>query len=181
MVNLTFENVTLSVISRDDECWLTAKDIADALYGYPERGCQIDTPFDGVFVKRVLRLYGRHSEEFTERMTALIEINTTGGVQKIRVFSLRGAHLLGMLARTERAKHFRRWVLDVIEQHEHERGILTTEYHQALAEFATGKARASLCGKGLSDWKQERKRSETRLTRIIKKMQPDIFKQITAR
>ena len=34
----------------------------------------------------------------------------------MRVFSLRGCHLLGMLARTKVAKEFRHWVLDVLEK-----------------------------------------------------------------
>jgi prophage antirepressor-like protein len=41
------------------------------------------------------------------------------GVSKppqVRVFSLRGAHLIAMLARTPVAKAFRRWVLDVLEK-----------------------------------------------------------------
>jgi hypothetical protein len=33
----------------------------------------------------------------------------------VRIFSLRGAHLLGMFARTARAAEFRRWVLDILE------------------------------------------------------------------
>lgn len=36
---------------------------------------------------------------------------------KVRIFSLRGCHLLAMFARTPVAKAFRRWVLDVIEQY----------------------------------------------------------------
>lgn len=34
---------------------------------------------------------------------------------EVRLFSARGAHLFAMLARTERAAQFRRWVLDVLE------------------------------------------------------------------
>lgn len=34
----------------------------------------------------------------------------------MRVFSLRGAHLIGMFARTPKAKEFRRWVLDVLDR-----------------------------------------------------------------
>lgn len=36
---------------------------------------------------------------------------------KLRIFSLRGCHLLAMFARTPVAKAFRRWVLDVIERY----------------------------------------------------------------
>lgn len=182
MNSLVFKNINLNVIDRNGQQWLTVRDIAKALYPSEDAkidkgGVQTDTPFE----ERVTKLYRRHAEEFTESMTALIDLDTAGGRQKVRVFSLRGAHLLGMFARSKKAKEFRRWVLDIIERHNHERGILTTQYHQALLEFATGKARASLCGKGLSDWKRERKRCEKRLVRIIENLQPDIFKQLVAR
>jgi len=49
-------------------------------------------------------------------MTRLIEMDTAGGKQQTRVFSLRGAHLLGMFARTEKAKAFRKWVLDILDR-----------------------------------------------------------------
>ena len=34
----------------------------------------------------------------------------------MRIFSLRGAHLIGMFSHTKIAKDFRKWVLDVLEQ-----------------------------------------------------------------
>ncbi len=49
-------------------------------------------------------------------MTALIELDTSGGKQKVRIFSLRGCHLLAMFARTAIAKQFRKWVLDILDQ-----------------------------------------------------------------
>ena len=62
------------------------------------------------------KLYDRNADEFTDSMTQVIELPTAGGKQQVRVFSLRGCHLLGMLARTKVAKEFRRWVLDVLEE-----------------------------------------------------------------
>ncbi|MDQ9668887.1 hypothetical protein RF033_15005, partial [Serratia marcescens] len=41
-----------------------------------------------------------------------------------RIFSLRGAHLIGMFARTKLAKEFRKWVLDILDQ---EIGAVTNE------------------------------------------------------
>lgn len=35
---------------------------------------------------------------------------------KIRIFSLRGAHLIAMFARTQIAKEFRKWVLDILDK-----------------------------------------------------------------
>ena len=108
-------------------------------------------------------------------MTALIEVQTAGGVQKIRVFSLRGAHLLGMFARSKRAKAFRRWVLDIIEQHRHEAGILTTEYHQALAALALAQETASLHGRGLNLWRQRKTSLREWVQSLLARMQPDMF------
>lgn len=83
------------------EVWLRYPQIAGALgYAKPDK---------------LLELYSRYAAEFTPSMTALVKLPTAGGVQEVRIFSLRGAHLLGMFARTERAAEFRRWVLDVLD------------------------------------------------------------------
>ncbi len=43
-------------------------------------------------------------------------MTTPSGKQDSRVFSLRGAHLIAMFARTPKAKEFRRWVLDILDR-----------------------------------------------------------------
>lgn len=50
------------------------------------------------------KLHKSIADEFTEHMTQLIDPRTAGGLQKARIFSLRGAHLLGMLVKTVKAK-----------------------------------------------------------------------------
>ena len=170
MAELTFATLTIQTIDRDGERWLTISDIAAALYPYENKGrSQSEAPFE----KRVRNLYARHAEEFSDSMTALIEVQTAGGVQKIRVFSLRGAHLLGMFARSKRAKAFRRWVLDIIEQHRHDAGILTTEYHQALASLALAQETASLHGRGLNLWRQRKTGLRERVQALLAR--PDMF------
>ena len=171
MANLIFGGTSLSVIDRNGDKWLTVNDIAAALYPSGERGSQFATPF----VTRVRDLYRRHAEEFTDSMTALIEMEGAGGRQKVRVFSLRGAHLLGMFARSKKAKEFRCWVLDIIERHNHERGILTTQYHQALATLALAQETASLHGRGLNLWRQRKKGLRERVQSLLARMQPDMF------
>ena len=171
MTTLTFQNQTLHVIDRNGDKWLTVNDIAAALYPMNKRGFQNETPF----ASTLRNLYKRNAEEFSDSMTALVDIETEGGVQKIRVFSLRGAHLLGMLARTKKAKEFRRWVLDIIEQHRHEAGILTTEYHQALAALALAQETASLHGRGLNLWRQRKTGLCERVQALLARMQPDMF------
>lgn len=103
MTTLTFQNTTLSVINQNNQTFLTASDLGKALdYSDSDRS--------------VRRLYTANADEFTAEMTALVEMKTAGGIQKVRIFSLRGAHLIAMFARTKIAKEFRKWVLDVLDK-----------------------------------------------------------------
>ena len=103
MTTLTFQNTTLSVINQNNQIWLTTKEIGKGL-GYRNPSADI------------ANLYDRNADEFTPEMTALIEMQTAGGLQKVRIFSLRGAHLIAMFSHTKVAKDFRRWVLDVLDE-----------------------------------------------------------------
>ena len=103
MTTLTFQNTNLSAINQNNQIWLTLTEIG--------RGLGYSDPFQSV-----KKIYDRHADEFTPCMTALIEIQTAGGMQKVRVFSLRGAHLIAMFARTKIAKAFRKWVLDILDE-----------------------------------------------------------------
>ncbi|MGQ9444673.1 P22AR C-terminal domain-containing protein [[Pasteurella] aerogenes] len=103
MTTLTFQNTTLSVINKNNHTFLTASDLGTALeYADP--------------TKAIVKIYDRNADEFTAEMTALIELQTAGGKQQVRVFSLRGAHLIAMFARTKVAKEFRKWVLDILDK-----------------------------------------------------------------
>jgi prophage antirepressor-like protein len=102
-VALSFNNVQFDVVDRDNQPWLRANQIGLALvYKNPELS--------------VNKLYRANADEFTDNMTALVEVDTAGGKQKVRIFSMRGAHLLAMFARTAVAKLFRKWVLDVLDK-----------------------------------------------------------------
>ncbi|OOF84169.1 antirepressor [Rodentibacter ratti] len=103
MTTLTFQTTTLSVINQQNQTWLLASEIGKAL-GYPHP------------IKGIQKIYDRHQDEFTPNMTALIDMRTNGGVQKVRIFSLRGCHLIGMLSHTKVAKDFRKWVLDILDK-----------------------------------------------------------------
>ncbi|KAA6207857.1 Bro-N domain-containing protein, partial [Avibacterium paragallinarum] len=103
MTTLTFQTTTLSVINQHNQSWLLASEVGKAL-GYPHP------------IKGIQKIYDRHADEFTPNMTALINMQTNGGMQKVRIFSLRGAHLIGMLSHTKVAKDFRKWVLDILDQ-----------------------------------------------------------------
>ncbi|MDA3979009.1 Bro-N domain-containing protein [Gallibacterium sp. AGMB14963] len=103
MTTLTFQTTTLSVINQHNQSWLLASEVGKAL-GYPHP------------IKGIQKIYDRHADEFTPNMTALINMQTNGGMQKVRIFSLRGAHLIGMLSHTKVAKEFRKWVLDILDR-----------------------------------------------------------------
>lgn len=102
MTTLTFQNTAMTVINQNNQIWFSITDIANAL-GYKE-------------TNGVTRLYNSHSDEFTSCMTALVDTQTNGGIQKVRIFSLRGTHLIGMLSHTKVAKDFRKWVLDILDR-----------------------------------------------------------------
>lgn len=98
---LDFDGCQLDVVDHMSQPWIRGRQIDGAL-GYSGK----DT---------ILRIYDRHADEFTEQMTAVVKLETAGGRQDVRIFSLRGCHLLAMFARTPVAKRFRVWVLDVLE------------------------------------------------------------------
>lgn len=99
---LCFNDVQFDVIPQNSQPWI--------------RGSQIATALQYASVQRVIELYTRHADEFTDAMTAVIKLPSEGGEQETRIFSLRGCHLLAMFARTPVAKAFRRWVLDVLDR-----------------------------------------------------------------
>lgn len=98
-----FHGVSLSPVDNVPGIWLTSTDVAKAL-GYKN-------------TKSITNLFNQNSDEFSEGMTQVIESVTSGNYRKkVRVFSLRGAHLIAMFARTDVAKEFRRWVLDILDR-----------------------------------------------------------------
>lgn len=104
---MNFHGINLTPVSDMSGIWLTSADVAKALH-YNS-------------TKSVTNLFNQYSDEFSPGMTMVIEsvtngINGTSRRMKVRVFSLRGAHLLAMFARTPVAKEFRRWVLDILDR-----------------------------------------------------------------
>lgn len=91
---LVFRDTQFDITDRNGLPWVRANQIGLALeYKNPELS--------------IAKLYRSNSDEFTDQMTALIDLPTNGGAQQVRIFSLRGAHLLAMFARTKVAKEFR--------------------------------------------------------------------------
>lgn len=99
---LVFQKTSFDIVDRTGERWLRGYQIGTAL-GYTQPS------------QAISKIYDRNADEFTDNMSAVVVLASAGGDQQTRIFSLRGAHLIGMLARTPVAKEFRRWVLDVLE------------------------------------------------------------------
>lgn len=134
-ITLAFQNTQFDIVDRNGQPWLRAQQIGEAI-GYSDD-------------KSINRIYTRNSEEFTDAMTEVVKVTTSGNLfSETRIFSLRGAHLPGMFARTNKAKDFRRWVLDILD---HETAVLPAptlqksglgrslreEIRQAVAEAVT--------------------------------------------
>ncbi|EPN4375913.1 P22AR C-terminal domain-containing protein [Escherichia coli] len=101
--DLNFHGKAIVPVAGMTGIWLTSAEIANALQ-YKSS-------------KSVTNLFNQNSDEFTSGMTQVIESVTSGNYRKkVRVFSLRGAHLIAMFARTDVAKEFRRWVLDILDR-----------------------------------------------------------------
>jgi len=100
---LTFEGHSIKTIVRDGQLWMSGTEVGVALaYASPD--------------KAIKQLFNARADEFTSTMTKVIKVLTAGGKQAVRFFSLRGAHLLAMFARTDKAKAFRVWVLNILDK-----------------------------------------------------------------
>lgn len=99
---MTFQGVELTPLTRESQTWFRLPQIEAAL-GYANKG------------KALATIFARHADEFTKSMTRVLKLKTAGGMQPVRIFSLRGAHLLAMFARTDAAKAFRVWVLNILD------------------------------------------------------------------
>ncbi|WP_025244274.1 Bro-N domain-containing protein [Candidatus Sodalis pierantonius] len=104
---LTFRDTILETITHNGQFWFTSAELAKALE-YSD-------------AKSVSIIYSRNKDEFTEQMSLVINLITNGinsrlREKAVRIFSLRGAHLIAMFANTPIAKEFRKWVLDILDR-----------------------------------------------------------------
>lgn len=114
---LSFNEVNFTPVQQNGQIWLTAAELAKAL-GY--------TKSDAVG-----QVYDRNQDEFNSSMTATITVKSNDSIETlnlsvskksknltktIRIFSLRGAHLIAMFSKTAIAKQFRKWVLDILDR-----------------------------------------------------------------
>ncbi|WP_051228294.1 BRO-N domain-containing protein [Oceanospirillum beijerinckii] len=140
MEKMAFENTDIEFLRIDNQIWVRGTQIGDAL------------DYENSY-KAMSKLYERNKDEFTESMTTLMklpdlhpQIGGAGQIREVRVFSLRGAHLIAMFARTEKAKAFRRWVLDLLEDFHNGTENAKLRYIKAQKELEQAKQQASSCG-----------------------------------
>ncbi|NCH03843.1 hypothetical protein EHJ06_21210 [Cronobacter malonaticus] len=122
-----FHKAVLIPVQEREDIWFTSSDLAKAL-GYSS-------------TKSITNLYAGNSQEFTEAMTMVIGVMTNGinnnlREKKVRIFSLRGAHLIAMFARTPVAKEFRKWVLDILDREVEQSPIAKQFTDEELCDLA---------------------------------------------
>ncbi len=110
MTILTFNGVEFQPVKQQNQIYLTSAELAKAL-GYSQENA-------------VAKIYNRNADEFSSDMTLIIK-NPQLPNLGMRVFSLRGCHLVAMFARTKVAKEFRKWVLDILDKEVGEPTIIT--------------------------------------------------------
>lgn len=166
MKELMFQNQPIRLVEKDGKKWASAADIARAL-GYAS-------------ADKVTRIYDRHKVEFTDSMTILTMVQDLdpqsgcpGQHRTGRVFSLRGAHLIGMFARTGKAQAFRRWVLDILDGSQAAPSLIQ-EWYEAKAALDAQDRFASLCGRGLSEHKAKKPPLSERVTSLMSRIQPSL-------
>lgn len=140
---LAFHNVQFDVVDRQGQPWLRLFQIGSAL-GYADPSM-------------LVRVYQRNADEFTDAMTALVkipdlhfQIGSAGQMREVRIFSLRGCHLLAMLARTDVAKEFRKWVLDLIDHGHQSDTDPTTEASRLFREIGPSLRAVGIRGEKLA-------------------------------
>ena len=102
---IKFLDTEMKIIDHNGQKWLTAPDISRAL-GYDRE-------------QAATQIFHRHKDEFNGdlSMTLNLRFMDSKRAYPTRIFNRRGAHLIAMLAKTPRAKDFRKWVLDVLDGH----------------------------------------------------------------
>lgn len=144
MKPMVFEGTKIELIARDGEIWARGTQIAYAL-GYQ----------DGSAVSRI---YARNKDEFTNSMTCSVKLTDhQGRLQETRIFSLRGAHLIAMFARTEKAKAFRRWVLDILDAIHNGGEYIRRRHEESMKALEDRRKQASDDGRGLSEWRWKKR------------------------
>lgn len=168
-VALSFNNVDLIPVDNgDDQIWVTSSELAKAL-NYRRS----DT---------VSRIYSRNADEFTDSMSLTVKMGVKGfgsgnSEKEVRLFSLRGCHLIAMFASTDVAKKFRKWVLDLIDGDIASRKIPINVQQSLDAVYAIRTIesdKASGHGFWLNKWKGDKVVYDDAINTIMEYIQPQL-------
>lgn len=102
-----FQGFAFNPVTDGGSIWFTSTELAKAL-GYKKTDA-------------ISQIYARNADEFSDSMSLTINMKVNGinnslRNKTVRVYSLRGSHLVAMFASTPKAKDFRRWVLDILDR-----------------------------------------------------------------
>ena len=102
-----FQGFAFNPVTEGGAIWFTSTELAKAL-GYKKTDA-------------ISQIYARNADEFSESMSLTLNMKVNGinnslRNKSVRVYSLRGAHLVAMFASTPKAKDFRRWALDILDR-----------------------------------------------------------------
>ncbi|HCD8046934.1 TPA: hypothetical protein ND657_000126 [Enterobacter hormaechei] len=102
-----FQGFAFNPVTEGGAIWFTSTKLAKAL-GYKKTDA-------------ISQIYARNADEFSESMSLTLNMKVNGinnslRNKSVRVYSLRGAHLVAMFASTPKAKDFRRWALDILDR-----------------------------------------------------------------
>ncbi|EAA8440892.1 hypothetical protein S021_13820 [Salmonella enterica subsp. enterica] len=102
-----FQGFAFNPVTYGGSIWFTSTELAKAL-GYKKTDA-------------ISQIYARNADEFSDSMSLTLNMKVNGinnslRNKTVRVYSLRGSHLVAMFASTPKAKDFRRWVLDILDR-----------------------------------------------------------------
>ena len=102
MTKLTFNNVEMHTITRNGKKYVKGTDIAKALE-YSD-------------ASKVAAVYRRNKDEFLPSEAVKLTVGLSGNYRtKALYFDIHGARMIALLSKTDKAKEFRRWCLDVLD------------------------------------------------------------------
>lgn len=99
---LSFQDRDIQFVEVNGEFCLTAEEIG--------RGLGYQNPRESI-----IHIYNRFRDEL-EPYTGVTKLITPGGIQEVRVFTEEGIYIISMLARTARAREFRRRVAGLLKE-----------------------------------------------------------------
>ncbi len=128
---------TESFIEHNCQLWLDARTIGEAL-GYEDPS-------------NVLKVYERNLEELEEFSVTVKLTGTDGKLYEQRIFNEEGIYIISMLARTDRAKLFRRAVAKLLKKrraemiaHAHQKGMADGVNRVRILETRLKKSRKDM-------------------------------------